>query len=276
MKKKYRKLPRNTDYSAYRHPRWWPTWIAVSLMWCVSRLPIRVQWWLGKLAGLLALRLAGSRRHIAQVNIRLCFPELTAAQQSALVRNAFIANGIGLLELGIAWFRDPAKLTGITRVHGLEHFEEALAHGKGVLLLGGHYSTLDLGGSLVTEFIEADVMQRDHNNPLMNAVMTRARERRYGTVLARETSVGCSAASRRTARSGMPPIRIMAARILFLHRSSAYRRALLPPHPELRSAADARWFRSVISGATMDRATTYISTRPLRTSPVGMIFRMQH
>jgi KDO2-lipid IV(A) lauroyltransferase len=26
-------------------------------------------------------------------------------------------------------------------------------------------------------------MQRDHNNPLMNAVMTRARERRYGTVL---------------------------------------------------------------------------------------------
>ena len=26
-------------------------------------------------------------------------------------------------------------------------------------------------------------MQRDHNNPLMNAIMTRARERRYGTVL---------------------------------------------------------------------------------------------
>src|SRR5690554_7000479 len=24
LKKKYRKLPRNTDYSAYRHPRWWP------------------------------------------------------------------------------------------------------------------------------------------------------------------------------------------------------------------------------------------------------------
>ena len=35
----------------------------------------------------------------------------------------------------------------------------------------------------MTEFIEADVMQRDHNNPLMNAVMTRARERRYGNVL---------------------------------------------------------------------------------------------
>ncbi|TNE97447.1 MAG: LpxL/LpxP family Kdo(2)-lipid IV(A) lauroyl/palmitoleoyl acyltransferase [Gammaproteobacteria bacterium] len=182
MKKKYRKLPRNTDYSAYRHPRWWPTWILIGVMWCFAQLPIRFQWWLGKVAGLLALQVAGSRRRITETNIRLCFPELTADQQAALVRNAFIANGIGLLELGIAWFRDPAKLTSITEVHGLEHFEEALSHGTGVLLLGGHYSTLDLGGSLVTQYIHADVMQRDHNNPLMNAVMTRARERRYGTV----------------------------------------------------------------------------------------------
>lgn len=183
MKKQYRKLPRNTDYTAYRHPRWWPTWIGIGLMWCIAQLPIRFQWWLGKIAGLLAWRLARGRRHITEVNIRLCFPELTSDQQSALARKSFIANGIGLLELGLAWFRNPAKLTDITEVHGLEHFERALADGKGVLLLGGHYSTLDLGGSLVTEYIHADVMQRDHNNPLMNAVMTRARQRRYGTVL---------------------------------------------------------------------------------------------
>nr|WP_297403086.1 LpxL/LpxP family Kdo(2)-lipid IV(A) lauroyl/palmitoleoyl acyltransferase [uncultured Marinobacter sp.] len=183
MKEKYRRRPRNTDYSAYRHPRWWPTWVGIFAMWCVAQLPIRCQWWLGKLAGLIVWRLAGKRRHIARVNIRLCFPELPARQQEALVRSAFIANGIGLLELGMAWFRDPAGFTGITEVHGLEHLRAAQAEGKGVLLLGGHYSTLDLGGSLVTEYIEADVMQRDHNNPLMNAVMTRARERRYGTVL---------------------------------------------------------------------------------------------
>jgi len=183
LKKKYPKRPRNTDYSAYLHPRWWPTWLGIGTMWLVAQLPIRFQWWLGRLAGLLALKVARRRRHITEVNIRLCFPELTEAQQSALVRKAFIANGIGLLELGIAWFRDPAKLTGITRIHGIEHFEKALEAGQGVLLLGGHYSTLDLGGSLVTEYIEADVMQRDHNNPLMNAVMTRARGRRYGTVL---------------------------------------------------------------------------------------------
>ncbi|WP_336368401.1 LpxL/LpxP family Kdo(2)-lipid IV(A) lauroyl/palmitoleoyl acyltransferase [Marinobacter sp. C2H3] len=183
MTKTRRKAPRNTDYRAYRHPRWWPTWLMIGLMWLAAQLPIAWQWSLGRGLGRLAWRFARSRRHITETNIRLCFPELSDAEQAELVRQAFEANGIGVLELGIAWFRDPADLAGITRIHGHEHFEAALAHGKGVLLLGGHYSTLDLGGSLVTEVIDADVMQRDHNNPLVNAVMTRARERRYGTVL---------------------------------------------------------------------------------------------
>src|SRR5690554_6831762 len=98
LKKKYRKLPRNTDYSAYRHPRWWPTWLGIAVMWLAAQLPIRFQWWLGKIIGLVAWKLAKTRRHIIETNIRLCFPELNKHQQDALVRNAFIANGIGRSE----------------------------------------------------------------------------------------------------------------------------------------------------------------------------------
>lgn len=180
---KRRKGERDTNYSHYLHPRWWPTWLGIGAMWLLSRLPLTLQWKLGVAIGELAWRLIPKRRHITEVNIRLCFPELTADEQQALVRKAFHANGIGLLEIGVAWFRDPRDFAGISRIHGLEHLNAALEKGKGVLLLGGHYSTLDLGGSLVTETIEADVMQRDHNNPLMNAIMTRARERRYGVAL---------------------------------------------------------------------------------------------
>ena len=155
----------------------------VGAMWLLAQLPIRLQWALGRLLGDVAWRMARKRRNISEINIRRCFPELSENEQQALVRKSFQANGIGVMELGIAWFRDPSEFNGITRIHGLEHLNQALEGGKGVLLLGGHYSTLDLGGSLVTEVIEADVMQRDHNNPLMNAIMTRARLRRYNTVL---------------------------------------------------------------------------------------------
>jgi len=182
VKKKYRKQPRNTDLSAYRHPRWWPTWAVMSFMWLVAQLPLRAQWWLGSGLGRLVLRLSSSRRRITETNIRLCFPQLTEQQQRELVKKSFIANGIGLMEIGVCWFCDTAKLKAITTLHGLEHFERALEGGKGVLLVGGHYSTLEMGGSLATHFIESSVMQRDHNNPLVNAIMTRARERRYGMV----------------------------------------------------------------------------------------------
>lgn len=153
------------------------------LIWLVSRLPLAAQWRLGSWIGDLGHRFLPSRREITATNIRLCFPELSPSARAALVRKSFRSNGIGILEIGLAWFRDPAGFLPVTRVHGLEHVDAGLAKGNGILLLGGHYSTLDLGGSLVTQFIEADVMQRDHNNPLMNAVMTRAREKRYGTVL---------------------------------------------------------------------------------------------
>lgn len=155
----------------------------IGLIWLISRLPLRLQWWLGASIGGLAYHLLPSRRHITATNIRLCFPEYSAAEQEALVKKTFRSNGIGILEIGVAWFRDPTGLREMTQVHGLEHLENGLAGGNGVLLLGGHYSTLDLGGSLISLYIDADVMQRDHNNPLMNAVMTRARERRYGVVL---------------------------------------------------------------------------------------------
>lgn len=174
---------RDTRYTSYLHPRWWPTWIGVAAMWLGAQLPLKLQWWLGKRIGDIAYRFAGRRKQITDVNIRLCFPELSETEKHELVKASFRANGIGVMEIGLAWFRNPASFMPMTEVHGLEHVDAALASGKGILLLGGHYSTLDLGGALVTEYIEADVMQRDHNNPLMNAVMTRARERRYGVAL---------------------------------------------------------------------------------------------
>ncbi|MFC4259116.1 LpxL/LpxP family Kdo(2)-lipid IV(A) lauroyl/palmitoleoyl acyltransferase [Marinobacter lacisalsi] len=183
MKREHRKKTRDLNYSHYLHPRWWPTWLGLGIMWLIAHLPLRWQWAIGRLTGELAWRLLPRRRHITEVNIGLCFPDLSPDEQRALVRKSFRANGIGMMEIGLGWFRKMADLSDITTVHGLDHLNRALEGGKGVLLVGGHYSTLEMGGSLATEEMNADVMQRDHNNPLMNAVMTRSRESRYGAVL---------------------------------------------------------------------------------------------
>ena len=61
----------------------------------------------------------------------------------------------------------------------------AQAQGKGVLVIGIHFSTLDLGGALHSLFFPADVVYRPHNNPLFERFMTRARSRIFGQAIDR-------------------------------------------------------------------------------------------
>ena len=178
--------PSQRLYRRYWQPRWWPTWLALGFVWLIAQLPMRLQQILGATIGQLAYLLLKRRRQIAETNLRLCFPELDAPTLRALVKKTFRSNGIGLFEAATGWFRNPESLRRVTHVHGLEHLDTALAAGRGVLLLGGHFSTLDLGGSLISLYIDADVTQRPHNNPLFNEVMTRSREQRYGVALGRK------------------------------------------------------------------------------------------
>ncbi|MDK2778098.1 MAG: LpxL/LpxP family Kdo(2)-lipid IV(A) lauroyl/palmitoleoyl acyltransferase [Pseudomonadota bacterium] len=160
-------------------PAYWPAWLGIGFMKLITLLPYRLQLWLGKALGLLLHKLARSRRRVVEVNIALCFPEKTAPQQAALVRQSFIDNGIGLMETMIAWFRPQDYLLSRAHFHGLEKLAAAQAEGRGVMLLGAHYSMLDLAGALITNHIDANISYRPQDNPVMNYLMERGRARLY-------------------------------------------------------------------------------------------------
>lgn len=174
---------RNFQYSSYLAPRYWLLWLGLGVARLLAVFPLRAQWALGAVIGSLAYHVLKSRREITQANIRACFPELSAQQQEDLVQASFRSNGIGLIEAFRSWFCLPSRLKQRVRFHGLDNLKAALDRGRGVILLGGHYSTLDLVGSLTTLEFESDVLQRDHSNPLFNAFMTGSRQRLYGKVL---------------------------------------------------------------------------------------------
>ncbi|WP_299310986.1 LpxL/LpxP family Kdo(2)-lipid IV(A) lauroyl/palmitoleoyl acyltransferase [uncultured Halomonas sp.] len=170
---------------SFVHPRFWPTWCAIGLMYLAAWLPWRLKLWIGKLIGLAAWRLARRRRHITKTNLRLCFPELDDDRQRQLVRETFIANGIGIMETATGWCRDPEHLRHRVTYKGEHHLAAARAEGKGVLVVGIHFSTLDLGGALHSLFFPADVVYRPHDNPLFERFMTRARNRIFGRAIDR-------------------------------------------------------------------------------------------
>jgi KDO2-lipid IV(A) lauroyltransferase len=178
-------VERELRYRKFLSPRYWPTWLALAGAKMLSYLPLNLQHVLGWCAGMLAYRLSKRRRFITETNIQHCFPALSQNDRRTLVKASFISNGLGLFEAFRSWFRRPKSLKSKVSYHGHEHLMEGLSHGKGVILFGGHFSTLDLAGNLTTLYFKADVMQRDHKNGLFNALMTNSRDRLYGKVLSK-------------------------------------------------------------------------------------------
>lgn len=182
MSKKSRKSDHLSDFLA---PRYWPTWVGFGFTWLIAQLPFGVQIRIGQLLGWLSYHLAQERRRVCRINIALCFPELDARQQEKLVRDTFISNGIGIMEVAMAWCRDPADFRRRVTISGLDNLQAASEAGKGVLLVCAHFTTLEFAGSLLSLFHKMDVTYRPHKNPLFETLMFRARQRLYGAVIER-------------------------------------------------------------------------------------------
>ena len=113
----------------------------------LARLPWPVQRRLGAIVGWLALRLSRSRREAARSNLALCLPELSEAQRETLLRENFRDVGIGLFEFARAWWGDAEPMRGTAAIEGLDILQRLQAEGRGVLLVSGHFMTLEMCGS---------------------------------------------------------------------------------------------------------------------------------
>ncbi len=176
--------------SAFLHPRYWLTWLGLGVLWLLSRLPFTLQMRLGSLLGMLMYHLARRRRHITRCNIVLCFPELDSAAQQMLIRKTFRSAGISLMETGLAWWGRDKVLARRVQVEGLEHLQRATALGKGVLLLGAHFTSLEISGRLLACFHSCAAMYRKHDNPLFEAIIKHSRETHLDKIISRRDMRG--------------------------------------------------------------------------------------
>ena len=167
-------------------PRYWPLWAGMGIFWCLIHLPYNWKLVLGRQLGRIAYKLASRRRHIADINLKLCFPALNDSQRKQLLRKHFESLGMGVLELFSAWWLSDTRLKSLENIQGLEHLETALKRGKGVILLSAHFTSFEMGSRFLTMHTAIHGIYRPHENPLVEYFMKKSRESHAEKAIPRE------------------------------------------------------------------------------------------
>ena len=152
----------------------------------LARLPWSWQRTLGRWFGAVLRVTLRGRRQIAQRNLALCFPALDDAARTSLLHDHFDALGIGLFEVARAWWGSIDALRRGLVIEGLEHLGAARAGGRGVIVVSGHFTTLEVCGRLLCDHVPLAGMYRPYPQPAMEWAVLRGRARYAAAMFAKQ------------------------------------------------------------------------------------------
>ena len=158
-------------------------WTCIAVLWCLVRLPLSTQFFIGSLLGRAIRRIVTRRSRIAAKNIDLCFPGLTPEKREVLLRETFDSLGITIMEMGAVCLGSIDHLRNRCEIQDLEVLVEAQARGQGVILAGTHFTALELCAAFLVSEIRFDCVFRPSKNRVLDYLICKARMERYGHVI---------------------------------------------------------------------------------------------
>lgn len=164
-------------------PRYWPIWLGFGILWLITKFPIKWQLNIGRLLGSIGKHIKPNLKHVTAINLKLCFPELSDSEREQLLERSFESVGMGLIEIALAWWGSNQKIKSLFQVEGLQYVDQVLAQGKGSIVLGAHFTTLDLCGRILAERYPCSMIYSPAKNRLADAVMLKSRTRIFTQVL---------------------------------------------------------------------------------------------
>lgn len=137
------------------------------------------------------------RRHITLTNLRLCFPELSDQQRIHLAKESFGEVGLGAIEAAVTILGHPEKLANRVQVEGMPYVEAVLKQKRGIIIMGGHFASLELAGYLVAKLVPLHATYRPLKNKLIDYLVYKQRKSHFHGVIHRSDIRGMVAALKR-------------------------------------------------------------------------------
>ena len=176
------------------------------LMRALAPLPLAWVRALGWLLGWVLYGVVGSRRRVAQTNLRLCFPQLEPAQVRAMSRRVFVRFAQAWLDRAWLWHGAPATVRSRLKITGAV---DELTGPDPVVVFSPHFVGMDAGGTALSQQLHIPIttIYTNQSNKVVDAWILKGRQRFGSTRLfGRSDGVkGIVSALRRGERLGLLP-----------------------------------------------------------------------
>jgi lauroyl/myristoyl acyltransferase len=135
------------------------------------------------------MRISARKRKIVALHIAKCFPEWSPAEQRRTVRRHFHAVTATMFASSFMWWASNRRLQKLVRFRGRELYDQALATGRGVILLAPHFVAMEVGGKAIGLLRPGLGMYRRSPNPVVEWFMVRGRMHYAGKMFERSESL---------------------------------------------------------------------------------------
>lgn len=135
------------------------------------------------------------RRHVAERNLAQAFPRHDRAEQARLLRETVASSTTGGLDTLRAWFAPAGRLRDVADITGLDVVEDAIGEGRGAVLVGAHYDSIELAIRLVADAarargIRSAALVRRYNDPCLEAAIDAGRLRYLAATIDKKDITG--------------------------------------------------------------------------------------
>lgn len=156
----------------------------LALLKVCSWLPITVARRLGRAVSALLWHRNSRSRHVTEVNIRHCYPQLPDDAGKQLARRSYIGIGERLAEMGFVWLKPPQQVLDLVEsVEGSLLLSGAVAQAKGTIVLIPHLGNWEVVGLYLADKHKTTSLYELSGREILDNFISKVRSRNGATLV---------------------------------------------------------------------------------------------
>ena len=163
-------------------------WVGIGLLRLAAMFSYRAQLFMGQILGKIIRYMSSKRNRVVEINLQYCFPEMSQIERDRIRDECYTSFGISLFEMAMCWWWSEQRLKPLVEIRGKEHIDAVLESGRGVILLTGHYTSLEIGGRLFTLSMPLQAMYRTQKNRLFDSYLYTRRNSYLENIISRKNT----------------------------------------------------------------------------------------